>query len=195
MINKSRNVGILIFDDVEVMDFCGPFEVFSVANRVNDTSPFNVFTIAEKQDVIHTRNNLSINPKYTIENCPKLDILIIPGGQGSRKEMNNKTILKWINTNYPSLELLLTVCTGALIVGRSNLLDGMNVTTHHLSLDLLKEIAPNANILAQKRYIDNGKIILSGGISAGIDMSLYVVKKLLGEETKARTVEVMEYGW
>lgn len=193
MINKSRNVGILIFNDVEVMDFCGPFEVFSVANRVSDNSVFKVFTIAEKKDAIYTRNDLSINPTYTINNCPKLDILIVPGGQGSRKEMNNKSILEWVKINYPSLELLLTVCTGALIVGRCNLLDGMDVTTHHLSLELLKEIAPKANIVSHKRYVDNGKIILSGGISAGIDMSLYVVKKLLGEEVKSKTVKVMEY--
>lgn len=194
MIQKTRNVGILIFDDVEVMDFCGPFEVFSVANRTNITNPFNVFTVAEKEEHIYARNNLSINPQYTIYNCPKLDILIVPGGQGSRKEMNNKIILDWIKLNYPNLELLLTVCTGALIIAKCGLLEDMTATTHHSSLDLLKEISPKTKIV-KDRYVDNGRIILSGGISAGIDMSLYVVEKLLGKEAVLKTIDVMEYGW
>lgn len=194
MIQKTRNVGILLFDDVEVMDFCGPFEVFSVANRTSINNPFNVFTVAEKEKTIYARNNLSINPQYTINNCPILDILIVPGGQGSRKEMNNKVILDWIKLIYPNLELLLTVCTGALIIAKCDLLEGMAATTHHMSLDLMKEIAPKAKIV-EDRYVDNGKIILSGGISAGIDMSLYVIEKLLGKEAVLKTIDVMEYGW
>lgn len=194
MIQKTKNVGILLFDDVEVMDFCGPFEVFSVANRTDENNPFNVFTIAEKERPIYARNSLSINPEYSFNNCPKLDILIVPGGQGSRKAMDNRTILDWIKFNYPNLELLLTVCTGALIIAKCDLLEGMVATTHHLSLDLLKEIAPRAKVV-KERYIDNGRIILSGGISAGIDMSLYVIEKLLGKKAAMRTIEVMEYGW
>ncbi|MFZ5966847.1 MAG: DJ-1/PfpI family protein [Bacillota bacterium] len=192
---KTRNVGILVFNDVEVMDFCGPFEVFSVANRTSSNQPFQVFTIAEKEGPVCARNKLSINPQYTIHNCLKLDILIVPGGQGTRNEMNNEIILNWIKSINPDLELLLTVCTGALIIAKCGLLDGLTATTHHLSLDLLKEIALDTNIVSGERYIDNGKIILSGGISAGIDMSLYVVEKLLGKESAAKTTDIMEYGW
>ena len=191
---KTRNVGILLFDDVEVMDFCGPFEVFSVTNEMNPNNPFNVFTVAEKEGPVYARNNLSINPKYTIYNCPKLDVLIVPGGQGFQKEMNNNAILDWIKLNYPNLELLLTVCTGALIIAKCGLLEDMVATTHHAFLDLLREIAPKTKIV-KDRYVDNGKIILSGGISAGIDMSLYVIEKLLGKEAVLKTVDVMEYGW
>ncbi len=190
----TRNVGILIFDDVEVMDFCGPFEVFSVADRTCSNNPFNVFTIGEKSGPILARNKLSVNPKYTINNCPEIDILIVPGGKGSRKIMNNNMILDWIKDIYCNLELLLTVCTGSLIIAKCNLLDNMRATTHHMSLELLKDIAPKTKIV-EERYVDNGKIILSGGISAGIDMSLYVVGKLLGKEAILRITDVMEYGW
>jgi len=193
-VNNTRNVGIFIFNDVEVMDFCGPFEVFSVANRTNECNPFNVFTVGEDAGPIYTRNNLSVNPKYTIYDCPKLDILIIPGGQGTRKEMNNRVVLEWIKLYYPSLELLLTVCTGALIAARCSLLEDVSATTHHLSLELLKEISPSTKVISAERYVDNGKIILSAGISAGIDMSLYVVKKLLGKEAMMKVKDVMEYG-
>lgn len=193
--NKTRNVGILIFNDVEVMDFCGPFEVFSVADKVNQDNPFNVFTISEKLDPVYAANNLCVNAKYSIDNCPELDILIIPGGQGARREINNKTILDWIKSNYPRLELLLTVCTGSAIVGKCGLLNGMTVTTHHAALDLLRKAAPDAKVVSGKRYIDNGKIITSGGVSSGIDMSLYVIGKLLGEETVQKTIDLMEYNW
>lgn len=193
--SNIKNVGIFIFNDVEVMDFCGPFEVFSVANKVSTDDPFNIFTVSEKSESIYAYNNLCVNAKYNMDNCPKLDILIIPGGKGSQTEINNKTTLDWIKLNYPRVELLLTVCTGSAIVGKCGLLDGMTVTTHHAALDLLKEAAPNANVVSGKRYIDNGKIMTSGGISAGIDMSLHVVGKLLGEETVQKTIDVMEYGW
>ncbi|KNF07721.1 ThiJ/PfpI domain-containing protein [Gottschalkia purinilytica] len=192
---KTKNVGILIFDEVEVLDFCGPFEVFSVSSNVSAENSFNVFTIAEKDGPIYARNNLSINPKYTIKDCPDIDILIVPGGQGARKEMHNQMIISWINNIYPNLELLLTVCTGALIVGKCGLLEGLTATTHHSALNLLKDISPNIKVVSDERYVDNGKIILSGGISAGIDMSLYVVDKLLGKEAVSKTIDVMEYSY
>ncbi len=190
---RPRNVAIFIFNEVEVLDFCGPFEVFSVTNKIHSLNPFNVYTVAEQERPILAVNNLSVNPRYTLDNCPRPDILLIPGGQGSRKEMNNPVVINWIKKVFNDLELLLSVCTGALIIAKADLLDGLTATTHHTAFELLKKAAPQTNIVKDQRFVDNGKIILSAGISAGIDMSFYVVEKLLGKEAVQATTQYMEY--
>ena len=193
--SQPRDVAILIFDDVELLDFCGPFEVFSVTGRRENLTPFNVYTVAEKSDSITTRNQLSVNPRYTISDCPNPDILVVPGGQGTRREMNNPVLIDWIKECSQKAELILSVCTGALLLAKAGLLDGLSATTHHDAIELLKEIAPNTIIQGTQRVVDNGRIILSAGISAGIDMSLYVVTKLLGKEQALETAHHMEYDW
>ncbi len=193
--NRSRNVAILIFDEVEVLDFCGPFEVFSVAGRCDDLNPFTVYTVAEKSKPIIARNHLSVNPRYTIVDCPQPHILLVPGGYGTRREMGNTTLIDWIKGRSPEVELVLSVCTGALLLAKAGLLEGMAATTHHSAIGLLKELAPNTTIQEGNRIVDNGRIIVSAGISAGIDMSLYVISKLLGEEQALKTARYMEYDW
>jgi transcriptional regulator GlxA family with amidase domain len=138
---------------------------------------------------------LSVNPSYTIQDCPQPDILLIPGGLGTRKEMHNSTLIDWIRSSSQKAELILSVCTGALLLAKADLLEGLAATTHHGAIKLLKEVAPHTMIREDKRIIDNGRIIVSGGISAGIDMSLYVVAKLLGKEQALETAQYMEYDW
>ncbi len=192
---RSRNVAILIFDDVEILDFCGPYEVFGVTGKKNDSQPFNVFTVAEQLRPIIARNQLSVNPQYAIKECPQPDIMLVPGGYGTRREMHNQILIDWIAQSSLQSELLLSVCTGALLLAKAGLLENLAATTHHLAIDLLKQVAPNTEIRASDRFVDNGKIIVSAGISAGIDMSLYTVAKLLGKEVATETAEYMEYDW
>lgn len=200
---KQRNVAILIFNDVEVLDFCGPFEVFSVTAQHDNVSPFNVYTVAEYSPVV-ARNKLSINPHYTLEDCPKPDILVIPGGggrradgtgYGTRKEMNNQLLLDWINKCYPDVEIVLSVCTGALVLAKAGLVEGIAATTHHGAFEQLRELAPSAEVTEDERVVDSGKLVFSGGISAGIDAAFYLVAKLLGRETALETAAYMEYNW
>lgn len=195
MDNRPLNLAILIFDEVEVLDFCGPYEVFSIAGRRNNLKPFEVYTVAEKSGPVIARNNFSINPSYTLEDCPPPDIILIPGGYGTRKEMNNPVIIDWVKKNYDKVELVLSVCTGSLILAKAGLLDGLTITTHHLVLEQLQELAPNSKIDSTKRFIDNGKIIIAAGVSAGIDMSLYVVGRLMGEEFAKEAAKYIEYDW
>ncbi len=190
-----RNVAILIFDAMEVLDFAGPFEVFSVAGEVNDPSPFTVFTVAETAAPVKARGGLSVNPRYTIHDCPPPHILLIPGGWGTRALMNNTVVVGWVKAQAERVECLLSVCTGALVLARAGLLDGLGATTHHTALDLLRKEAPTATIYENRRYVDNGKVITSAGVSAGIDMALYVVAKLLGDEAAQSTLREMEYPW
>lgn len=193
--NQSRNVAILIFDDVEILDFCGPYEVFGVTDRQNQPQPFKVYTVAAELKPIIARNQLSVNPHYTLENCPQPDILLVPGGYGTRQQMHNQVLIDWIKECSQQTELTLSVCTGALLLAKAGLLENLAATTHHLAIDLLKTVAPTTEIKADERFVDNGKIILSAGISAGIDMSLYVVAKLLGKEQAIETAKYMEYDW
>ena len=193
--DKRRNVGIFIFDDVEVLDFAGPFEVFNVTGEVLDPAPFHTYTIALTDNPIQARGQLSINPHYSIENCPQLDILLIPGGNGRKILRNDPTILEWVKNQYANVEYMLSVCTGAFILAKAGLLDGLNATTHHAAFDEFRQVAPQVTLIEDQRFVENGNIITAGGISAGIDMALYVVEKLLGQEKLQLTLDEMEYGW
>lgn len=190
-----RNVGIVIFDDVEVLDFAGPFEVFGVAKDEKGQKIMQVFLLSENKGLISARNNFRVAANYTLHNSPKLDILLIPGGYGTRIEMHNETLRNWIMEQFQDLELLLSVCTGSLILGKCGLLNNRSATTHHGAFDELREAAPDATVITDQKYVDNGKIITSAGISAGITMSLYVIQRLYGKQTAINTSKYMEYDW
>jgi transcriptional regulator GlxA family with amidase domain len=192
---KARTLAIVIFNEVEVLDFCGPFEVFSVANRFTESPAFTILTVAEKTSAIQTRGGLSVNPHHSLDDCPSPELLLVPGGWGTRKEMNNVVLLDWIKRASSTAELILSVCTGSLLLGKAGLLDGLEATTHHGAIDLLRQSAPQAHIHTDRRFVDNGRIICSAGIAAGIDMSLHVVGKLLGDEVAVKTATQMEYPW
>lgn len=189
----TRTLAILLFDEVEVLDFCGPFEVFSVANRFGDTPAFDVLTVAEKPGPVLTRGGLSVNPRHHLGDCPPPDLLLVPGGQGTREEMHNPMLIDWVKQCSRKAELVLSVCTGALLLAKAGLLDGLEATTHHGAMDLLRQTAPKATVHADRRFVDNGRVICSAGIAAGIDMSLHVVGRLLGEDIAKRTARHMEY--
>jgi len=191
--NKKRNIGILIFDNAEVLDFAGPFEVFSVTSELNNLEPFNVFTVAEKSTPISAVNGLSLNPKYDFNNCPRIDILIIAGGSGTRKLMQNKKVLDWIDAVHQKTELTINICSGARLLGLLGLLDDKPYCTHHEVYEHMKEIVQTGMPQQQLRFVNAGKIYTSGGISAGIDLSFHIVKKLLGEKTTKQTATYMEY--
>lgn len=197
--HSIRTVGILIFDDVEVLDFCGPFEVFSVArpagNHSDEAVLFKAITIAEEEKTITCRGGLLVQPHYTIENAPSLDILLVPGGQGTRRERHNQRLLNWIGEQDRQTELTTSVCTGAFLLAERGLLDQRRATTHWGSVEWMRENYPAITMLADQRVVDEGHIITSAGISAGIDMSLHVVARLHGIETARWTARRMEYDW
>lgn len=195
-----RNVAILLFNEVEVLDFAGPFEVFAVTETAGKR-PFNVFTVAERGPV-YARKGLSVNPTYLLNDHPPADLILVPGGGGfladgtalgTRREMHNETVLRWIKRHAETAELVLSVCTGARLLAQAGLLQGLAVTTHYSAAEDLQRLAPDAQVQATKRWIDTGQIITSAGISAGIDMSLYVVSRLLGPAVAAATAQEMQY--
>jgi transcriptional regulator GlxA family with amidase domain len=185
-----QTVAILLFDEVEVLDFAGPFEVFSVAGR---EGAFDVQTVAETTAPIRTRGGLTVTPDASLDATPKADVLVIPGGQGARMAMQREAVLNWVRTGATTAEVVLSVCTGAFILARAGLLSGCTVTTHHSVLDRLTELAPEATVVDDQRFIDNGTIVTAAGISAGIDAALHVVGRLCGSAHAAATARHMEY--
>ena len=190
---NRRTVAIVLFDEIEVLDFAGPFEVFSVCGRRSQLDPFDVFTVSERGQTIRARNGLVVTPLYSFENAPAPDILLVPGGFGTRREMKNPVMLEWVARHGKRCEFLLSVCTGALVLARAGLLDGLSATTHHLAFDELRAVAPRTNIREGERIVDNGRVVLSSGVSAGIDMSLHMVSRLLGDDLARETARYMEY--
>jgi transcriptional regulator GlxA family with amidase domain len=193
-----KRVGILIFPDVEVLDFCGPFEVFSVTRlneerRREDPSPFDVALIAETMDTVTATGGLRVQPDYTVNDAPRLDVLVVPGGWGTRKQIKNETLLQFIRTRAREVETLTSVCTGAMLLGQTGLLNGRHATTHWRSLGWMRESFPAVIVEEALHVVEDGTVLTSAGISAGIDMALRVVTRYYGEAVGRATARHMEY--
>jgi transcriptional regulator GlxA family with amidase domain len=198
------NVGILMFDGVEVLDFAGPFEVFSrtrlvpgVESRRSDASaPFRVFTVTRNGETVTATGDLQLTPRYSFQTSPGIDLLVVPGGYGTRALLRDRETLDWICTTAAKAKKVTSVCTGSLLLAQAGLLDGRRATTHWGALDLLQEIsdARKADISIQHdlRFVDDG-IITSAGVSAGIDMALHVVEQVCGASVAAETAHYMDY--
>jgi transcriptional regulator GlxA family with amidase domain len=193
----ARNVLVTLFDDVDTLDFCGPLEVFAITGqRATGPVPFTVTTVAERRaPAITTRSGVRVTPYYTFTDALQADILVVPGGLGARHERYNPAMLSFIRQQAQHAELVLSVCTGALLVGAAGLLDGLEATTHAGALEELAAIAPNTRVRSDCRFVDNGRIVTSAGITAGIDTALYIVQRLLGAAMARETASHMEYRW
>jgi len=193
-----KRVGILIFPDVEVLDFCGPFEVFSVTRlnedaRREEASPFEVLLVAETPDTVIATGGLKVIPDVTLDTCPPLDVLVVPGGWGTRAEAKNQRLLDWIAERGRSVETLASVCTGSMLLGHAGLLHGRRATTHWRSLDRMRESFPTVTVEEKLHVVEHDHIVTSAGISAGIDMALRVVIRYFGEAVGRATARNMEY--
>lgn len=190
-----RTVAILIFDDVEVLDFAGPFEVFSVTRELANNQLFNIHTVGVTPGTVRARNGLKLVPEHTLESVPPPDLLIVPGGYGTRALLNQPGVIDWLRRKAPKTELVASVCTGSLLLAKAGLLAGAPATTHYQCFDLLRQLEPTATVREDVRFTDHGRILTAAGISAGIDLSLHIVARLHGVEIAERTAAYMEYHW
>jgi len=195
---NRKTVGIVIFDDIEVLDFCGPFEVFAEtrldeAKRREEPSPFEVKLIAQNGGQITTNGGMKVVADYSFEDSPRLDILCVPGGWGTRRELDNPIMLSWLRSHAAEAELVTSVCTGSMLLGFAGLLDGHRATTHWRSLDWMAQSFPQTRVIRDQHVVDDGALISSAGISAGIDMALTVVARYCGEAVARATARNMEY--
>ena len=197
---KKINVGILIFDEVEVLDFAGPFEVFSrtrllkgaESRRSDESAPFNPFTVSIDTKPLTATGGLKIIADYTFNNFPKIDILIIPGGFGTRTLLNNESLLKWIKAVSDKSNITASVCTGSLLLAKAGLLEGKRATTHWGAIEALKSISKDIQVITERRVV-NDEIITSSGVSSGIDMAFMIVENLYGEQVASDTAKYIEF--
>jgi len=195
---KRNRVGIVLFEDIEVLDFCGPFEVFSVTRldegkRREEPSPFEVLLVAESAAPVATAGNMRVIPHHAFVDCPQLDILVVPGGWGVRKQLGNPVMLEWLRDRGADVSILTSVCTGAMLLGQAGLLNGRHATTHWRSLKWMQDSFPGVAVEFGKHVVEDGRLFTSAGISAGIDMALRVVARCLGDPIAKATARHMEY--
>jgi transcriptional regulator GlxA family with amidase domain len=194
------NIGIFLFTEVEVLDFAGPYEVFTTATRVAAREAialppvFNVFAIAENLDPVRARAGLKFVPDFLLDTHPSLDVLIIPGGVVTT-EMEKPQVENWIFNTAGSTAITASVCTGAFLLAKAGVLTTQKVTTHWEDQDDLKHMFPSLDVINDVRWMDEGAIVTSAGISAGIDMSLHIVERLAGLSLAERTARQMEFEW
>ncbi|WP_110955498.1 DJ-1/PfpI family protein [Anaerosinus massiliensis] len=191
MNTTTIKIGILLFKDACPMDFVGPYEAFSVLNYA-DSPRCEIFTVSEVKGDIHTFD-LTIKANYDFTDCPQADIIIIPGGK-TPQILDNAAIIQWLQAQSKKTELLFSVCNGALLLAKAGLLKGLPATTHHKFYAALLEVDSTIQLQKKARFIDNGSIVTSAGISAGIDAALYIIDKKLGKEAYLHSCEILEYG-
>ena len=196
----TRNVAIYVFDQVEVLDFAGPFEVFSTASRVysrlhpEEVQPFHVFTIAAQMGIMTARGGLLVEPKFQISDHPAIDVLVVPGGV-IEEELEREAVIRWIQSIAQSSVVTASVCTGAFLLAKAGLLSGKSAITHWEDVDTFETMFPDIQVDRTARWVDEGRVVTSAGISAGIDMSLHLVSRLEGIELARLTARQMEYRW
>lgn len=191
----KRSVAILVYEGAEVLDFSGPFEVFAVTSELNDHALFDVSIMAATLAPVRSVNGMLVTPNKTYVDLPNPHILVLAGGSGSRKAMLDPNLLAWTREAARTAEVILSICSGARILGVLGMLANREVTTHHQVFEHLQEIEPTARLNRNARFVDTGKIITTGGISAGIDGSFHVVARLLGKAIAEKSAAYMEYSW
>ena len=195
-------VGVFIFDDVEVLDFAGPFEVFSrtrtvagaESRRTDDSAPFTTFTVARTREQVTAIGGLKVVPHCSWADAPAIDILVVPGGFGTRALLHDEATLTWIRDAAARARQVTSVCTGALLLASAGLLHGKRATTHWAALELLAAIDPTIQVQRGRRVVHDG-VLTSAGVSAGIDMSFSVVEQVCGREVALETAHYIEYPW
>ena len=197
---RKLHVGILVFDDVEVLDFAGPFEVFSrtrstpglESRRSEDSAPFNVFTVAPRKGFVIATGGLRIVPHHDFTTAPPIDVLVVPGGFGTRPLLHDAEVLAWLRRTAAAAQRVTSVCTGALLLAQAGLLTGRRATTHWSSLDRLAGMDATIRVESGQRVVDDG-VITAAGVSAGIDMAFAVVAAICGREVADETARYIEY--
>ncbi len=196
----STAVGIYVFPDVEVLDFAGPFEVFTTASRValrrcpGEPSPFSVFTVASQEGLVRARAGLVVQPDFLFANHPPIDLLIVPGGVVAA-ELEKTDVIQWLQSTSAVATITASVCTGAFLLAKANILRTHSVTTHWEDISDLRSMFPDLQVVENLRWVDEGQYVTSAGISAGIDMSLHLVERVAGRALAEATARQMEFDW
>ncbi len=189
----GRNVAILIFPGVQIIDYTGPWEVLGHAS-VDGEPAFHMYTVSDSTDPITTSMGMSVNPTFRFGQEPKPDLIVVPGGNVD-PQLENPAVIRWLRERAQGAELVLSVCNGAFFLAKAGLLDGLEATTFAGLIDELKTMAPKTRVVSDKRFVDNGKIITAAGLSAGIDGALHVIERICGRGVAQVAAVSLEYDW
>jgi transcriptional regulator GlxA family with amidase domain len=181
------NIGILLFENVEELDAIGPWEVLSYWCRTFPDDGWTVTTFSAEGGIVHCSKGLDVVAHHSFADVPPLDVLLYPGGRGTRPHVTDEKQLAWVREQRAAVPLLTSVCTGSLVYAAAGILAGRPATSHWGALERLAELDPTIEVRPDDRFVDDGDVITSAGISAGIDMALHLVARLAGEE-RARAV-------
>jgi transcriptional regulator GlxA family with amidase domain len=187
---SKRTVGIVLFPDAEELDWAGPWEVFTMAAMGED---LEVVTIAQTREPVRCAKGLHVLPDHSFDDAPVLDLVLVPGGQGSRREMDNPAMLGFLKRVAPACSWVTSVCTGAAILAKAGLANGCRITTHWGYLEEMRKLAVESEVLERRRYVRDGKLVTAAGVSAGIDMSLWLVGQMFSPDHARKTQRLMEY--
>ncbi len=193
----TRSVAIVLYEDVELLDFAGPGEVFKAAAQfgaVDGVPAFRVYTVAASKEPLTSQGFVKVTPEFSFADAPRPDIFVIPGGN-SRRLLDDPAAMAWVRKVTPQAEIAMTVCTGAFVLAKTGVMAGKDVTTHHGALENLRRAVPDARVQPGRRFVDNGSFLTTAGVSAGIDGALHVVARLLGRSVADQTARYMEYAW
>ena len=191
----QRSVAVLLFPGVELLDFAGPFEVFSAARTSAESRDrlMHVFTVAQSSDPVRCNNPVTVLPDYTLDECPRADVIVVPGGMGTRTAVDRPDLVDWIRGRARVAEVTTSVCTGSFLLAKAGVLDGKPATTHWASIDRMRADFPNVAVQEAVRWVDAWPVVSSAGVSAGIDMALYVLSRLYGDAVASATARGIEY--
>ena len=185
-----RNIAVLLFEGVEELDFAGPWEVLAAWAKQWPDDGAVVFTIAAQAGPIHCAKGLTVVAEHALDAAPPFDLLVVPGGRGTRPMLADETMIEWVRAQARRGATIASVCTGALVLAKAGLLDGMPATTHHGSLELLASLGRGIEVRPEARFVDNGAVLTAAGVSAGIDLALHLVARMTSVE---RAREVRRY--
>lgn len=187
----ASTIGILLFDDVEELDFVGPWEVFSATTQ-HLFPDDQVVTIAQQSRPIRCAKGLRVLPDFDFTNAPPLDVVLVPGGQGTRREVSNQTLMGWLREVGQNCQWVTSVCTGALLLHEAGFAKGRRVTTHWAFVDTLRQRG-DVTVLENRRYVRDGNVVTAAGVSAGIDMALWLVGQIYGVDVARKVQRGIEY--
>ncbi len=199
-VRTTRTVGLLLFPDFEPLDAFGPVEAFVIAewpdSKPGDPGPFRVVTVAQAVAPLAMRGGTRVVPDYDLTGCPHLDLLLVPGGPGTRAEYRNPALLRFISARSRAVQVLASVCTGAALLANAGVLAGLEATTNRRAFGWVVSVSPPDVRWSQvHRWVDAGLVVTSAGISAGTDMALHLVERFIGEAAAKAAAVRMEYRW
>jgi transcriptional regulator GlxA family with amidase domain len=187
---KQRTLGIVLYKNFELLDVCGPAEMFGNVGRA-----LRVVLVAEEAGPVRSTQGVKLVADYGFKDCPPLDLIMVPGGSGTLNQLRNNVLLDWLKERSSHAELVTSVCSGAAVLAKAGLLDGRQATTNKQYYTVCTSPGPKVKWVKAARWVDDGTVITSSGVSAGMDMALHVIERLYGKETAQKIADGTEYIW